>query len=398
MWIPLLESGGICAYEERNCQRFAVEREILLYHGAGENDIPDFCARGIFSRMWLRLAAIVLLIGATGRFAMAQSNTLTGVVVARGTGERLAYSIVGLPSLARERFATDSGVFYFSELPLGSFPLRIRRLGYAPVDTIVTVSVGQSDTVRIELARIAVQLGRITVSAYPPCENPGPPTVQQDSLLSVLFTQLRMNAEQYKFLAEQYPFSYAVAIGRSSRLRADGSLRNDGGGTQQIDGKAAWTYRPGRVISRRGRGFFFHIPTLVDFADRNFLAQHCFHFGGIQSVDETPLIRIDLVAAERIKDPDVNGTIYLNPETFQVKRTVLRLSRPHKNLDDLVDLEVTTTFEEIMPSIAIIGRVQSVQTMAPRAKTDFDLAYEEQRLVGFQFLRKKPGEDSRKAQ
>jgi hypothetical protein len=347
--------------------------------------------------MWFRFAAIAFLVFSGGRYAGAQGNTLTGVVVARGTGETLAYSIVGLPSLARERFATDSGTFYFAQLPTGSLALRVRRLGYAPIDTVVTISMDQSTTVRIELTCIAVQLGRITVSAHPPCLNPGPPTVQKDSGLAVLFTQLRMNAEQYKFLADQYPFEYAVEIVRSTRLKADGSVRNDGRALQRLDAKPPWSYRPGRVLSRRGRNFFFHIPTLIDFADHNFLVQHCFHFGGIQTVDETPLIRIDVVAAERIKEPDVNGTIYLHPETFQVHRSVLRLSRPHKDFRDMTDLDVTTTFEEIMPSISIISHVRSVQTMAPAAKTDFDAAYEEQRLISFQFLRKKPGEDSRKA-
>ena len=104
-----------------------------------------------------------------------------------------------------------------------------------------------------------------------------------------------------------------------------------------------------------------------------------------------------MVAADRIKDPDVNGTIYLHPETFQVRRTILRLSRPHKNLTDMTDLDVITTFEEIMPSISIVGHVRSVQTMTPTAKIDFEAAYEEQRLISFQFLRKKPGDDSRKS-
>ena len=347
--------------------------------------------------MWLRSVAITLLLVAPAGLAVGQSHSLTGVVVARGTGEPLAYSIVGLPSLARERFATDSGTFYFAELPAGALPLRIRRLGYAPIDTVVTIAADQSNTVRIELSRIAVQLGRITVSAHPPCLNPGPPTVQKDSALAVLFTQLRMNAEQYRFLADQYPFEYAVEIVRSTRLKADGSVRKDGTAVQRLDAKPPWSYRPGRVLSRRGRNFFFHIPTLIDFADRNFLVQHCFHFGGVQTVDETPLIRIDVVAADRIKEPDVNGTIYLHPETFQVRRSILRLSRPHKDFRDMTDLDVTTTFEEIMPSISIISHVRSVQTMAPSARTDFEAAFEEQRLIGFQFLRKKPGDDSRKA-
>lgn len=344
--------------------------------------------------MKVRPTAIALLFMVFPQLVVAQKNSVVGVVVARETGERLAYSIVGLPTIGRERFATDSGVFYFGELSSGTLPLRIRRLGYTPLDTFVTIGAGQPDTVRIALSRVAMQLSGITVRAHPPCMGPGPPVVQKDSVLSVIFSQIRLNAEQYRFLAEQYPFYYVLEVIRSSRLKRDGQTRIDSHVRTRLDGKSDWKYKPGRVFSRRRGGYFFHIPTLVDLADRDFLAQHCFHFGGMERVDDGDLIRVDLVAAERIKDPDVNGTIYLDPRTFQVRRTVLRLSRIPRTISHVLqDFEVTTEFREIMPSIPIITHVHSVETISPNNKIAFDAAYETQKFAGFEFLRRRPGDD-----
>jgi hypothetical protein len=63
---------------------------------------------------------------------------------------------------------------------------------------------------------------------------------------------------------------------------------------------------------------------------------------------------------------------------------------------DVTDLEVTTTFREIMPSIPVIAEVYSIQTLDPLSLSAFDTAYEEHHLVGFQFLKGKPGEQAKR--
>jgi hypothetical protein len=322
-------------------------------------------------------------------------NRLVGVVVSRSTGERLAFSIVGLPRLGHERFATDSGVFHFTNLPRGPVAVRVRRLGYLPLDTVVVVGPSQPDTVRIALPRVAVRLGEVTVRAFPPCLNPGAPLIEKDSALTVIFNQIRMNAEQYKFLSEQYPFYSTMEVIRSSRVKTDGQTRIDSHRVGRIEAKSEWKYKPGRVVQRRGTNFYFHIPTLVDFADRDFIAQHCFHFGGVEDVDGEKFLRVQVVAAESIRQPDVNGSIYIDPVNFQVRRTLLRLSRITREMRLLMDFEVTTEFREIMTSIPIIASVASVEKLDPEAKIDFDMAWETHKLAGFGFLKKKPGDDSK---
>ena len=36
-----------------------------------------------------------------------------------------------------------------------------------------------------------------------------------------------------------------------------------------------------------------NIPTLVNFADKSFLENHCFHNGGLETVDGTEMLRVD---------------------------------------------------------------------------------------------------------
>jgi len=184
-------------------------------------------------RLLALLALLAMLTLACPASGYGQAGALIGFVVARETGESLAYSIVALPTRDLERFSTDSGVFYFGELPAGTFPIRIRRLGYSPLDSLVTIGGGQPDTVRFELSRVPRRLGGVTVRAQPTCINPGPPQMRTDSALAVVFTQLRMNAEQYRFLAREYPFLYTVEIIMSSRMKSDGEVRIQAYATQR---------------------------------------------------------------------------------------------------------------------------------------------------------------------
>ncbi len=327
--------------------------------------------------------------------ALSAQGTIVGVVVAQESGERLAHSVIAVPSLEINRFANDSGAFVLRELPPGSFVLHVRRLGYAPKDLMLTVRAGAHDSLRLELTRVAMKLTPVQVRADPPCTTPGLRAVT-DSGLMTLLTQLRMNGEQYRLLSERYPFFYSQERIVSSELR-DGETRIDELDTLVVASKPPWRYRPGRILTRPGRRqrgeLFFNIPTLLDFADPLFLDNHCFVDGGLDRVDGTDLIRIDLYAWTQIKNPDVNGSIYLDPATFQIRRSVLRLSRNPK-VRGLIDLEVSTVFQEALPSIPIVSQVLGVQRFDPTdKKREVVAGYEHHRLVGFRFVGKRPGDD-----
>jgi hypothetical protein len=141
-----------------------------------------------------------------------------------------------------------------------------------------------------------------------------------------------------------------------------------------------------------------NIPTLVNFADNVFLENHCFQNGGVEAVDGVDLLRVDFMVASRIKDPDVNGSMYLDPVTFQIRRSVLRLSKIPAGLTGLAETEAVTTFSEVLPSISVIGDIASVNRFErnPNRPLNDASANERQRLIRVQFVNGTPGEESKR--
>lgn len=328
------------------------------------------------------------------------TGTISGIVLTKEGAVPLAYSVVSAPSLGRERFSNVEGVFRLGDIPAGPLQLRVRHLGYSPVDLSVTVRAGETDTVRVSLAHIAVRLTAVNVRAYPECKKPGIPKASADSAFATVFDQLRQNAEQYRLLTDTYPFIYAVERTLWREL-GNGNSRTEGIDTVVVNAPR-WTYKPGAVVTRRGRGRFattsMNIPTLVNFADKAFLENHCFYNGGLETVDGADLLRIDFNAASRIKDPDVDGSMYLDPVTFQIRRSVLRLTKIPPGVPGLVETEAVTLFGEILPSIPVIADVASVNRLRadnnrPTAEVS---ANERQRLIQVQFTKGKPGDDVKK--
>ena len=328
---------------------------------------------------------------------LAQSGGLTGTVVSRETGERLAYSIVELPAHDQSQFATDSGVFRFRNVPVGKTVLRIRRLGFTPRDIVVEIRFDVTDTMRVELTRVVLSLEGVSVKAHPPCKTPGVPTADKDSALAAIFEQVRLNAEQYLLLAKQYPFQYRMVVSRSRTWREaiswwePGGTRTDPNEIQTYF-STPFQYRPGRIVQRRSGDDYFRIPTLAEIADPRFLGAHCWHYGGVESLtDSICSIRVDLVADEKIGSSDVDGSIYIDPRTFQIRRSVLNLTKPTSAMKQLANMEVTTDYKEILESVFVIGHVFSTMSYNEDPKVKISSAKEEQRLLTFGFVKDKPG-------
>ena len=137
-------------------------------------------------------------------------GSIVGIVVTKEGGVPLGYSTVSVPALGRERFTNADGKFTLADLPAGTLQLRVRHLGYSPVDLSVVVHAGSSDSISVSLTHIAVRLTTMQVRAYPECKNPGIPKRGSDSTFATVFDQLHQNAEQYRLLTDTYPFIYAV--------------------------------------------------------------------------------------------------------------------------------------------------------------------------------------------
>ena len=358
----------------------------------------------------MKLSKIVAAVAAAGAVALPvataqtrpdSTGTIIGLVTTREGNVPLAYSVVSAASLGRERFSDAQGVFALAGLPAGALQLRVRHLGYSPADLNVTVRAGQTDTVRVSLAHIAVRLTAIDVRAYPECKNPGPPKASADSAFATVFDQLKQNAEQYRLLTDTYPFIYATERTLSSTL-VNGDSR-----TERIDTlvvtSTRWTYKPGTLVVRTRRGFTsstsMNIPTLVNFAEKSFLENHCFYNGGLETVDGVELLRVDFNAAAKIKDPDVDGSMYLDPVTFQIRRSVLKLSKIPSGLRGLAETEAVTLFGEVLPSIPVIADITSVnrfQADSKKPATAEASANERQRLISVRFTKGMPGDETKR--
>ena len=56
----------------------------------------------------------------------------------------------------------------------------------------------------------------------------------------------------------------------------------------------------------------------------------------------------------QIRNPDVNGSVYLDAHTYQIRRADLQLTKIPPGLPQVTAVSVTTMFGEISPSIVVI--------------------------------------------
>ena len=337
------------------------------------------------------LIPAVLAVVAVTHQAIAQgSERVVGFVYSRPDGVALPNTVVRAPDLGVQVFTDPRGMFELNG-KFDSTRIEFRRIGFAPHDTLVVRGQRATDSLHIELVRVAVPLKPVHVVGLPPCLHPGPPADQSDTVLVLLFSQLSLNASQYRLLAESYPFTYVL---KSQLGYVDSSGAEVVSHEQMIrvDGLPKWQYRRGRVtssyVSSRGRGTQVNIPTLLDLASREFVNNHCFHYGGTSAAEERPAHRIDFVPAIGIKPSDFAGQILLDTASFQIRQIVFELSPPLGSRTK-VTMTVTTDFTEILPSIAVISAVYSTQTITTPKQADVRM-FEKQRLLSFSFSGRHP--------
>jgi hypothetical protein len=302
--------------------------------------------------------------------AVAQTGHVTGRVVDKLAGVSLPFSGVSVVGGAgTDRLTSDSGAFQF-EVPPGTIRLRVRHVGFTPVDTQLVVRANDTTRVRIELTRIPVTLAAMRVTDEA-CRSPGAPTAS-DALAQV-FQQLQLNAEQFRLVSTQYPFASTVER-RFSHLVEEPKARPKSDFFRQfadtvevvtktdsidIPSDQKWHYKPGEIIvvsgaSILGVRYAVMIPTLAVFADPEFVKHHCFHDAGEAMLDSQTFRRVDFKAAADIHDPDIDGTLYLDPATYVIRRSVISLSKTSRYTVSYDSVVVETTFDELVSGVPVI--------------------------------------------
>jgi hypothetical protein len=345
-------------------------------------------------RVLLIVAMASLALPAPARAQGTAGRLLTGVVVAKANGEPLGHSMVSLTPAGRQTFTDDEGRFAFPGVPPGRYTLRATHLGFSPIEQGVTIPSDSVTTrVRIELADVQVTLATVKVMGDAPCIAPGRPDPAKSSEFAVIFQQLEQNAQQYRLLADSFPYAYHEER-TNFAVRGDSVIESVHTETVLLrSDKPGWTYRPGRVISTDfiTRERSMHLPTLSDFASDDFVKNHCFRYGGVEHTADGDNVRIEFRAAQKLTSPDVNGTILLDAKTYQIRQAELRLSQVPTALKRVAAVDVTTLFREVEPSVLVFSEVHGVSTMIPsKDLLDHIEAVEDHVLVDFGFVRADP--------
>lgn len=301
-------------------------------------------------------------LGGQERSAAAGATVPLDVRVLTEEGMGLGYSVVTIPGQQLERFADASGRAVFTVAP-GRITLRIRRLGFTPRDT--TFDAREAMVVRIAMARVSFKLTEVTVVAWPPCRRPGLPRRRDDPELVGIIDQLRQNAESYRLLTRRYPFSYEAEREMGEQVPG-GELDIQSLDTIVVRGDVHERYEPGRLVryeregrSRRSPGqWIMRIPSLADLADDRFIDNHCFHVAGLEAKGEGRLLRIDIVASERLRAPDVNVTVWLDPEGYQLRHARFMLVKA-ETFPHLLSLITDVDYAEVVPFVPVISELRT---------------------------------------
>lgn len=322
--------------------------------------------------------------------------TFTGTVVADGTGMPLPYSTVTIDPIGRERFTDQTGTFTYYAVPAGRYRIRVRQLGYIPLDTAIQISDRAPASPVLVMTRIATALAEVQVSAPPRrCIVPEDNGFVDDSELATVLGEVRKNADRERLLRRTYPFEYRMAQSHSTfdLVTRRQNVRFD---TMTFRSDDNWKYRKGRVVSDDRNKLFgevrvMRLPTLADLADRGFLTAHCFKYSGISDYNGVPTHRIDFAPDSSLVTPDVEGTIFIDSASYLIRRAEFRLTRGGTVKPPILGMSVTTTYREILPNVALFDEIASAQPLGIEVPGGNPSEFRErQQLLSFRFLRGGP--------
>jgi hypothetical protein len=329
---------------------------------------------------------------------LAQRATIAGQVVVRHSDVAVSYTVVGTKPGANERFTGADGQFAFRDLKPGRVVVSARHIGYAPLDTTIDIAAGDSVNLRLELALVTIQLPAVHALAQR-CAHPGDTNAHLSAELEVLFDQVKQNADRNRLLSTSYPFEVVIER-KITKPEPALEARFVAYDTVIRSSDRTWHYQPGNMLGTRqiesgalgGTWYTVTMPELADFADQRFLENHCFDFGGEDVFEGDTLLRMDFVPAPVVHTPDVGGSIFLDPKTYQLRMMQLSLVNLTKQLRDQISGQsIIAKFREPFAGVPVIDKVQSMVIPREDAKgLASEPATEDKRALRVRFLRGRP--------
>ena len=328
----------------------------------------------------------------------AQRATVMGQVFVKGSDVAVSYTVIGAKPGIPDRFGSSDGRFILRDVPAGPLSLSVRHIGFSPLDTTIDVRAGDTLRLRLELPLITIQLPAVHSLAQR-CAHPGGNNVGLSAELEVLFDQVKQNADRNKLLSTSYP--YEVVIERKiTKPEPALEARFVAYDTVVRSSSRTWRYSPGNMLGTRefepgvfgGKWLTVTMPELADFADERFLENHCFDYGGIDVINGDTLLRVDFNPAPVVRTPDVGGTIFLDPKTYQLRLALMSLVNLTKQLRQQISGQtIRATFKEVVDGVPVVDVVSSVVFPRENPKgPPLEPATEDQRALEVRFLKGKP--------
>ncbi|HEX6575645.1 MAG TPA: carboxypeptidase-like regulatory domain-containing protein [Gemmatimonadaceae bacterium] len=315
-----------------------------------------------------------------------RAQAAVDLTVSSSIGQVMGYSSVEVTGIA-SRFTNETGRLVLQLDPGKTYRIRVKHLGYRAADTTITISADQRYSLKVTLNPIVVEVAATRVSGKTNCRMAS----DEESALGRIVGELRKNAEREALLRSSYPFVYKLVRDYEAPEGFRLKPRRD---TVEYPSDIEDRYEPGNIVRYArnpvpGAARELRIPTLVDLADESFLKVHCFYYRGVTLVDGARLHKIDFEPVPGFNKADVRGSAYLDETTFVIRRAVFTIDRPQKLVPPVVGLEVTTTYREILPGLALVDFIRGVQDMPGRSR---EQRIEEQRLIAVHFTDRMPGQ------
>jgi hypothetical protein len=309
------------------------------------------------------LLAVPLI--ASPRVAVGQqgSGAVDGTVTAAGTGAALPFATVSVDSGGRPVFTDSAGVFHLRRLSAGRHRIRARELGYAAADTVVDVQPDAAPlNLTLSLTAVPHQLPQVAVRGRLSCRVPGFADSAVSPALATLATELKVNAERVELLSRELPYEYSIEAHVTTRSDYHPERDRDEVDTLEFTTTERHVYRPGDLIDSRfvGRrpvwgyeGPYIYLPELADLVVPSFQSHHCFGYGGVDTVEGRPELRVDFWPLASMHSADAEGSLYVDPERLVVLRSEIRMTRGEYEVPPIRDLEDRTWYREIVPYVVV---------------------------------------------
>jgi hypothetical protein len=213
----------------------------------------------------------------------------------------------------------------------GELRVHVRQIGFRYAERTFrrnADSRAEEDTAVVALGRLGFALPQVVVRAERNCKEPVDPS--SAALTAASMELLRFGAQQFDNFRRTYPFDFTL----EQRTTGASSAMVRPRPRVQVDTLAsmAWgdRYVPGKVVTPRGRDEYF-VPLLFvsALADSTFWELHCFVARGVESRDGRRLIRLDFTPTLDVRDPDWEGSAWLDSARSVLARVDFRLTNLH---------------------------------------------------------------------